>query len=93
MNAFHLLAEDLSSREKALITISFKSKGRKEVIDAKYDGLFQTVELGTATVPARELRHWLELFYNAEPKSIHVSTKTKGEARLPLLTPNNHERS
>jgi hypothetical protein len=71
---FREMAEALSQRQKIDITISFnKTDGGKEVIQAKYDGLFSTVELGNATVPARELRHWLRLLYGADVKTINVT--------------------
>jgi hypothetical protein len=68
------MAEALSRREKNDITISFeRTDGRKEVIHAKYDPLFNTVELGNATFPVVELKYWLRLFYGADGKTIKVT--------------------
>jgi len=68
------LAEVLKNRKKMDLTISFtKTDGGEEVIYGKYDGLFSTVELGNATVPARELRHWLRLFHGADAKTVKVT--------------------
>jgi hypothetical protein len=71
---FRDMADDLSKRKKQDITISFTTKeGGKEVIQAKYDGMFSTVELGNATVPARELRQWLKLLYGADVKTVNIT--------------------
>ena len=74
LQSFRDLGEILKSRNKMDITISFtKQDGGKGVINAKYDALFKTVELGNATVPAMELRQWLMLLYGADGKIINVS--------------------
>lgn len=71
---FRNLADALGKREKADMTISFQRKdGRKEVINAKYDPLFKSVELGNATVPAVELKHWLKLLYGAKEETVVVT--------------------
>ena len=73
MQIYRELAEALSQRKKFDMTITFSAKGRKGVIHAKYDALFKTVELGNATVPARELRQWLMLLYGADGKTICIT--------------------
>lgn len=78
LSAFRDMAEVLKNRKKQDITISFLAKDRKEVIiRARYDGLFSTVEMGAVTVPAKELRHWLKLFYGADVKTINVNPNPK----------------
>ena len=74
MQMFREMAEVLAQREKTDITISFTKKdGGKGVIQARYDGLFKTVELGNATVPATELKQWLKLLYGADGKTVKIT--------------------
>jgi hypothetical protein len=71
---FRDLAEGLSQRKMMDVTISFTRKdGGKEVMQAKYDGLFSTVQLGSTTVPARELTTWLKLLYGADVKTVNIT--------------------
>ncbi len=68
------LAEVLKNRKKVDVIISFsKTDGGMEVIYARYDRLFHALELGEATVPARELWQWLKLLYGADIKTINIT--------------------
>lgn len=74
MQIFREMADVLARRQKTDITILFnKTDGGREVIHARYDALFQAVELGNATVPARELRQWLRLLYGADGETIKIT--------------------
>ena len=66
------LAALLAERKKIGITITFLSGNVQRTLQAKFDGMFSSVELGNATVPARELRHWLKVLYGADPRSVNV---------------------
>jgi hypothetical protein len=72
---FRDLAETLSTRKRVPVTIEFITKParKKEVIEAKYDGLFKTVELPVGTFPVGEIKTWLKLFYGADTGTVKIT--------------------
>ena len=67
LSMFRQLAQNLGERRKTPITIVLKD-GRR--VEATFDPLFRSIELGNATFPDREITTWIKLFCGSEPVKI-----------------------
>ncbi|HVN97841.1 MAG TPA: hypothetical protein VMT62_15530 [Syntrophorhabdaceae bacterium] len=67
LQSFRDMAADLANRGFQKISIELKSG---TVIEAKYDPMFNTVVLASATFPASELGFWMGLCWGSVPVKI-----------------------
>ena len=73
MQLLEQLANEMSKREKLNMVVKYKTtKGKDRVLDAVYDTLFSTVDLGSAIVPIRELKDWLRMTCRADTSTVKI---------------------
>ncbi|MCP4259117.1 MAG: hypothetical protein GY774_16650 [Planctomycetes bacterium] len=73
MRLLEQLANKMSERKKLAIMVKYKTtKGKNKELEAEYDTLFSTVDLGSAIVPVRELKDWLRTTCRAEVSTIVI---------------------